>query len=298
MDNKRFDELTRAIGAGTSRRRVLKGLAASVGGGLAALVNRRVPGILAAQADPCTSDDDCAEGEVCNTGQGQCTLSCTTNDECAEGFVCEPSFGGCLPGECASDADCDVENGFVCGSQMLRQCGCVSGYRPCNEDLCCPPDSSCPADGGTTCIVACTDDADCGDGEVCDEGSCVSEAECTSDDDCAEGDVCTDGACMTTTTPECTEDTNCPGAEVCAEGTCTEPDNGGGDDDGGDDDGGDDTGGDDTGGDDTGVTLPTTGVGGSQRGDTSWLGAAAIGGVAAILAGEKLRRRTTPTQAE
>jgi Cys-rich repeat protein len=99
----------------------------------------------------CTSDADCAAGEVCNVATGVCEAAptgCTSDADCEEGEVCNVDTGECeaAPTGCTSDADC--EEGEVC-----------------NVDT-----GECEA-----APAGCTSDADCEEGYFCDldTGECV-----------------------------------------------------------------------------------------------------------------------------
>ena len=80
----------------------------------------------------CTSDTDCAVGEVCNTATGQCEAGptgCTSDEDCAEGEVCNTETGQCevAPTGCTSDEDCqedefcDVQTGDCVVNENLYE---------------------------------------------------------------------------------------------------------------------------------------------------------------------------------
>ena len=120
MDSGRFDDLTRQLGAGLSRRQALKGLAAGVVGGLAAVVSRRAPGTRA---------------------QVDIPDYCQTDEECVE------------QGYTQGIATCDYHN-----FPYYRECGCPNGYADCSgvapdgPKVCCTDSATCPPPGGTTCL--------------------------------------------------------------------------------------------------------------------------------------------------
>ena len=102
MDAQRFDELARKLGNETSRRGVLRGLAAGLGAVVFGLSGRQA---LIASADVgtnCTTDNDCDEGEVCFRGacdreDGDCSQigeACGTEIGCCQGTcldgICNP----------------------------------------------------------------------------------------------------------------------------------------------------------------------------------------------------------------
>ena len=120
MDSRRFDDLTRQLGAGLSRRQALKGLAAGIAGGLAAAVSHRAPGALA---------------------QVNLPDQCQTDEECVE------------QGYTQGIATCDYHQ-FA----YYRECGCPDGYADCSAlapdgpKVCCTDSATCPPPGGTTCL--------------------------------------------------------------------------------------------------------------------------------------------------
>ncbi len=72
--------------------------------------------------DVCTSDAQCAEGQVCNLETGECEAApeaCTSDDDCAEGETCDVETGECVAGptgcvsddDCADDEFCDLTTG-------------------------------------------------------------------------------------------------------------------------------------------------------------------------------------------
>lgn len=119
--------------------------------------------------DECTSDVDCAIGEVCqdgvcevsDDGDGECAPACTADQVC-QGGACVPISTG---GECTPQCT----NGQVCRSGM-----CVT-----------------PAPTG--CNPACTG------GQVCQNNVCVTPAPTGCNPACANGQVCQDNACVTPT---------------------------------------------------------------------------------------------------
>jgi len=109
MDGQRFDAVTKALAAGTSRRAVLRTALGGLGAGLLALV-----GVADAGA---AGKRSCAEGCKQRFGpgraRGQCISACargtgeSTGERCGQGrfsnvcesgqFCCNPSCGICAP---------------------------------------------------------------------------------------------------------------------------------------------------------------------------------------------------------
>jgi hypothetical protein len=88
MDSQRFDALTKVVGRGTNRRRVLRGLVGSVlvGGAVAATGKEPVQAVPGCRSEchPCDGNQSCCPGLVCRvTGPGN-TKRCAS----AGGIFC------------------------------------------------------------------------------------------------------------------------------------------------------------------------------------------------------------------
>ena len=212
MDKKKFDELTRTLAAGQSRRSVIKGLFGGVVGGIA-VAGRPAYGVLA-QSVPCSDAEPCADGYICCAGYCSGLECCIDNPDpnatCPEGTSC---FEG------------------QCDPIML---GCGSDEECAADEICCA--------GVCAAIQCCIDEADpnarCPEGTTCFEGYCDSPCDIRG---------CADGQC-------CCDDGGCSAA--CCESPI--------------------------------AVLPATGSGAASTGST-WVAAAAAGGVAAYLAARKTR---------
>ncbi|MDQ3539564.1 MAG: hypothetical protein M3440_02650, partial [Chloroflexota bacterium] len=129
MDSQQFDDLTRALATGSSRRKVLKGLFAGVAG---AVGLRRVTPANAATCrdlgEACRSTTDC-----CNAS-GQTVLICQKVGTTG-----------------ATRCECDLRQGFVnCGGQCF-QSNCPAGATfSCAGGCQCPSGSEfCTPTGGS-----------------------------------------------------------------------------------------------------------------------------------------------------
>ena len=144
MDSERFDDLTRALASGMSRRHTLKLLGGSLAGGLMAAFL----GIGEARADPpgckregknCTRHDQCCSGTCCNS------VCCAASQVCQGGQCVAPPTG--------------IETTLIicrCNdASMLRSCVTLS----CADvaDTC----SSFCAFGGGVASAECTPNAGC-----------------------------------------------------------------------------------------------------------------------------------------
>jgi len=104
MDGQRFDHLTRALAAGGSRRRVLKGLAAAA----AALIGTR--GSRRAAAQTCSGYGRvCASTRCCSTPGATCT--CYPNGQCR--CIC-PQGSSLAAGQCVCSATGEAPCGTAC----------------------------------------------------------------------------------------------------------------------------------------------------------------------------------------
>src|SRR6478609_4967816 len=114
MDIRKFDDLTRSMASGRSRRTVIKVLFGGVVGGIA-IAGRPAYGALAGVAETeCMNDGDCEVGMCC---AGVCrdieccidnpdpNSTCPEGTSCFEG-VCDPVLGCGSDDQCAGDEIC------------------------------------------------------------------------------------------------------------------------------------------------------------------------------------------------
>jgi hypothetical protein len=244
MDGKRFDEFTRLIGTGGSRRRVLKGLTWALLGVSGLAVGRSA----SAGAPVCGSenaacggelDPDCCDELACFSDTETCK-PCLANDEacagsweCCSGFcdggsetcqdIAEPTCAGftedCTELECCDDLVC-VSGGL--GTICISPDNCPGENERCAKGMCCP---------GLECIegfclvvcsevigAACTDDDDCCSeaGLTCAENVCTVTVCREADEACGVGAPCCDGlecneslCAPPVVEPECETDADC-----------------------------------------------------------------------------------------
>ena len=84
----------------------------------------------------CTSDDDCAEGQVCNTTTMMCedVVGCETDDDCMEDQVC--TDGVCVdvtPPDCTTDDDC--AEGEVCENGTCVMAEPMTDFQNANPEV-------------------------------------------------------------------------------------------------------------------------------------------------------------------
>ena len=167
MDGSRFDDLTRALGRKSTRRRTLAGIAGVVSGGLfARQANARTLTICHATGD---SESPYESLEVSQ-----------------EEFNLHARHGDYLRVECCADSDCSSLDG-VCVSSACQSGYCVQLPAPsgtaCEDGTC---------DGAFTCHsqlstpgMLCGSDDDCRGGRVCVNHGCFHP--CSTDLDCPAG---------------------------------------------------------------------------------------------------------------
>lgn len=201
MDGRRFDDMTRRLGAGASRRRVLAGIAgaalAAVGIGRGRASAAQTPwwqdyvdfsgsycggiaGILCPAGYICVGDPD----DSCDpaTGGADCAGTCQKQTDasacaailCETGtFCCDDGCGNgsCVPiGEVCPQATCEPpadDDASACAAVL-----CETGTQCCDDGhgngICVPIGEECPpATSGEPC-----GDNVCGDGEYCCNESC------------------------------------------------------------------------------------------------------------------------------
>ena len=127
MTGQHFDDLTKSLGRSGTRRSVLKGLAATVLGGMLTRVDRRAASAATSRPACRRLHETCSSSSVCCAGNGTCNSGvccvatngrCSDDSDCCEGSgnVCRPAHPGdvlqvCLPpapalGACAESSDC------------------------------------------------------------------------------------------------------------------------------------------------------------------------------------------------
>jgi len=188
MDGQRFDELARRLGTGTSRRGVLKGIAAGLGAsvfGFALRAPARAGFQQCNDLTPCPDGQECVEGmcqPIGGCGEGP---ACDTGCSCVDGS-CQPDEPICsdVGGECASHEDC-------CGELF------------CNpETSLCTTVAECSTEG-----FGCDGEHPCCNGLVCDSGTCIAEPTCAAyNEECwfpevtvaasLDGSNCCEGYCL------------------------------------------------------------------------------------------------------
>jgi hypothetical protein len=166
MKTNRFDEMTKQLAAGRSRRDLLRMMI----GGAAAIAAVRV-------VDRVEAQGTC----VFETG-----ASCESNANCCEPYVC-------------FEAQCDIPKGCVDPGQL-----CVDDFPCCDGSLCvegvCSEAGICIGSGGQCDVVVdeCCAPYTCFEG-ICDiPRGCVGEGDpCAIDFPCCDDAVCVSGVCTT-----------------------------------------------------------------------------------------------------
>ncbi len=178
MDGQQFDELTRALATGRSRRAVLRSLLGGVGAGALALLGGPAHAApqLKRNGRRCKSSSQCASG-YCDPATQQC-MTCKPLTACPFGQNCGSVPDGCdgmvSCGSCTDPETCG-------GGGTAGVCGCT-GRTSCTPEECGDVDDGC---GGLLscppCVVDCAiapEGTHCGSvetgnlGSICWQGSC------------------------------------------------------------------------------------------------------------------------------
>lgn len=158
----------------------------------------------------CTTNADCAGGELCVGGQ--CLEACGAADPCTDDtLVCSPATNLCV--ECATSSDCGAD----------ERCEAERCVAACGSDADCAGGERCDVTSGVCVSLGCGSDADCPGGERCEVATGSCEVICALASDCAPGELCLAGMCLEETTAECTGSAECDGLEQCVGGLCRCP---------------------------------------------------------------------------
>ena len=187
MDGRRFDEISRALATGASRRRVLKGLTGGVVGALGAALGARQA---AAAPTKCRN-----RGSRCGQHANCCTLNCCghvccgADEPCRGGtcVACAAGGAGCVEGGatpcCAGFCARDGRDEPVCLACLPGGAftACNATDRPCCAGLFCTGVGLCASCLGSNDTVPCNaTDRPCCRGMTCTgtgpEATCCGEA--------------------------------------------------------------------------------------------------------------------------
>ncbi len=233
MDGKNFDDLTRKLATGTSRRNVLRGLL----GGAAALGGLKASGTLAARQEKTT---------ICHATGSDSNPWVKVNVADPSLLPAHYSHGDFIIGDgCCRNQDCHCENQCETGVCTLTvvgageigsgvcSCVAVADETPCNDGNLCTQIDTCQRGVCTgsnpvvcmasdQCHIAGTCDPATGlcsnppkpDGSACDDG-----------DLCTIGDTCQAGSCTAGAPVICAALDQCHVAGTCdpSTGTCSNP---------------------------------------------------------------------------
>jgi hypothetical protein len=224
VDSGRFDDLTRAIGRGVSRRTMLKGLLGLGGAGAVARTLGPDPAVDAARRPtPTPKPVTCPGNQYWDGSACVCPGELDTcGPACCEPGVSECCDNACCHGECYGEELCCARVGeiqpLVCTSQTGTACCDVSENACCTVDGCCAGTCYGGSDGVSFCCsgIVCESES----GPICyPEGECCVDADCPSlPGTCAVG-VCNGGVCEQIPN-ECEDGEVCCGGACCPESNC------------------------------------------------------------------------------
>jgi len=118
----------------------------------------------------------CPFGTVCNRQTLQCEAACTTDDECAADEACQTAPCRCTNNECVVIQRCRDHNECAAGLVCVIPSGQVEGecQDGCTQDSDCPQGHLCGSTGSrSVCVKSCASNADCTLAENCSGGACV-----------------------------------------------------------------------------------------------------------------------------
>lgn len=209
MDPARFDDLTKRLATGISRRRLLRGLGSGLAGAVLAGAGFRpvsANGGNSACAHWCDGlfGDDTPAADACISaaahGQGMC-YACGPAAPDQSQKLCGTT---CIPAsDCCTNSDCTLPQ--TCGGGgTAHVCGCT------------------PEDTATTCVGKCgAQTNNCGQPVDC--GTCCTGngGDCAAGSDCCSG-ICQGGTCVATVAGTCLSTDNfCAGGNgLCGNGQC------------------------------------------------------------------------------
>ena len=166
VDKNRFDDLTKTLAGGASRRSALKALAGGAAGALAGLIGR--PAAAAPPAGKGPNKSDCCPPEAPRLCGGLTCSACCADADCGAGSFC--SNGTCVSGACPTPTTC-TNSSTISYCDEAQTCVCVQtteGSTACIN----PAGITCSEPGGAP---VCTSSADCGPGTVCVVDICCGE---------------------------------------------------------------------------------------------------------------------------
>ena len=168
MGGQWFDDLTKALAAGASRRRVLRGLVGAAAGGLGLAVGRGAEAAVPRPAGAtCVRNGHCASG-LCDPARRRCV--CPGGQAVCQGACVDPATFQTDPANCGACGNACP--GTVCSAGVCQAPECLAEGVPCIAiPLPCCPGLDCFA--GVCLPNNLPNQSPCGTGSQCASGNCA-----------------------------------------------------------------------------------------------------------------------------
>jgi hypothetical protein len=214
MDSRNFDHLARVVGAGTSRRGILKALAGGVFGAAAASLG--LAGVSAHQqrsvGNSCLTNSDCASGLCVTESRTRKTCRCVTPSDCPQPTD-QCQIATCANGACSNPPK---QDGTICddGDACTQTDTCVNGACIGGNPVVCSPVDQCHDTGVCNPKTGICSNPIKQNGAACDDG-----------DACTQTDECQNGVCVGTNSIVCAALDQCHDPGTCdpKTGDCSNP---------------------------------------------------------------------------
>jgi hypothetical protein len=174
MDDRRFDEWTRALVVGpATRRTTFRILAGGVLGSLVSLLGLNEAAACRGFRDPCKETSQCCSGHGFRCRRGKCLCGrtkkhcsatgncipkagCCTGATCSGGMICpQPGEPCCIPQGTDDSSICNgIDDTRCCPGSVCREINIDNEFR-CRPEGCVEKGQPCPGGAGPCCSLTC-----------------------------------------------------------------------------------------------------------------------------------------------